>query len=347
MKISVLVVDDSALMRMLIAKTIEEDAALSVAGVAKNGEEALRMAVELNPDVITMDVEMPVMNGLQALQEIMKLHPTPVIMLSTLTNEGAKETVTALSWGAVDFVKKPSGSISLNISVMKDELVSKIKMASKAIVKSYTTPPVTDFSHTPKVATGKSINQIVAIGTSTGGPRALEAVLTQLPSNFPHPIVIVQHMPPVFTNTLAQRLNQHSNIRVVEATDNQRIQGGIAYIAPGGFHMEVVDNRGGYTVVLHQEAAVNGFRPSVDVLFQSISKLKQLKRHFVIMTGMGSDGAKEMHEAKLAGATSTIAESEETSTVFGMPKAAIELGCVDYVVPVQFIAKKILSVTRV
>ena len=185
----------------------------------------------------------------------------------------------------------------------------------------------------------------MAIGTSTGGPKALEIVITALPANFPYPVLVVQHMPPKFTQSLAQRLDRMAGIRVVEAEENQLVKGGTIYIAPGDYHMTVAQRNREFRIHLHQQSPRNGHRPSVDVLFESVSKLIRLKRHYILMTGMGNDGAKGMSEAKQAGACSTIAESKETCVVFGMPKSAIEQKCVDYIVPVNQIASKILEVT--
>ncbi len=357
-KTKVLVVDDSVFMQKLISRLIEEDASLQVAGVARNGLEAVKMVGELRPDVVTMDVEMPVMNGLDALASIMEEHPTPVLMLSSLTWEGASETMTALEYGAVDFIAKPSGSISTDLFKIKEELLSKIKAVAqtrRSVLRSLRGKQSPDTAvrealPEPKRDAGsgcrtKPSDHIVAVGTSTGGPRALEAVIPGLPAGFPYPVMVVQHMPPKFTQSLAQRLDRLSRVAVVEAEDNQRLSGGTVYIAPGDYHMTVVAHYGEFRVALHRQSPRNGHRPSVDVLFESVSELSGLKRHYILMTGMGSDGAKGMRAAKLAGACSTIAESEETCVIYGMPRAAIEQCGVDYVVPVNRIASKIVEVT--
>jgi two-component system chemotaxis response regulator CheB len=347
LKIKVLVVDDSMFMRKLITRLIEEDTSLQVIGTARNGSEAVTLVKELKPHVVTLDIEMPEMNGLDALTKIMKECPTPVLMLSSLTQEGAHATITALQNGAVDFIAKPSGSISTDLFRVKDELVSKIKLAARMTVR--TLQPLNRIVRSigfEQKQTQMEFNQIVTIGTSTGGPKALETVITALPANFPYPVLVVQHMPPKFTKSLAERLDRISNVRVVEAEDNQPVTGGTVYIAPGDYHMTVTLKNGKFRIHLHQQPPVNGHRPSVDVLFESINKLGGLKRHYVLMTGMGNDGAKGMLLAKKAGASSTIAEAKETCVVYGMPKSAVELNCVDYIIPLYQIASKIVRVTN-
>ncbi|MHA0856923.1 protein-glutamate methylesterase/protein-glutamine glutaminase [Paenibacillus sp. CMAA1364] len=351
-KIKVLVVDDSVFMRRLISRLIIEDSTLEVIGMARNGLEAVAMVKELKPDVVTLDIEMPEMNGLQALSKIMEHRPTPVVMLSSLTKEGATETIKALQCGAVDFLSKPSGSNSFDLFKVKEELIFKIKQAAQIPIRNLIINNITiantNVINTKKISTGliKDFDQIITIGTSTGGPKALETVITALPEDFKYPILVVQHMPPQFTKSLAERLNRMSGVRVIEGEDNQPILGGTVYIAPGDYHMTAVKTNKGYVIRLNQEPKVNGHRPSADVLFKSIAHLKPLKKHFVLMTGMGSDGAREMLAAKQAGADSTIAESKESCIVYGMPKSAIELGCVDHIVPLHLITTKIIDVTR-
>ncbi|AOZ94697.1 chemotaxis response regulator protein-glutamate methylesterase [Paenibacillus crassostreae] len=343
-------------MRSLISRLIAEDAALEVIGVARNGMEAIRKVRELKPDVVTMDIEMPEMNGLDALMKIMEQRPTPIIMLSSLTQKGSSATITALQNGAVDFISKPSGSDSFDLFKVKNDLISKIKQAAqiplKNLIRSNITIPKVDLARKgkpqtglPQIGTTRGFDQILALGTSTGGPKALETVITALPASFSYPLLVVQHMPPKFTKSLADRLNRLSEVQVVEAEDNQLVLGGTVYIAPGDYHMTTVQKNKEIRIKLHQGPEVSGHRPSVDVLFDSISQLKNHKRHFIIMTGMGSDGAKGMLSAKEAGAQSTIVESQESCIVYGMPKSAIALGCVDYTIPLHLITSKILKVT--
>jgi len=352
--IRVLAVDDSLFMRKLIKRLIEEDPELTVAGVAANGEEALRMADQLNPDVITMDVEMPGMNGLDAVSAIMRLRPVPIVMLSSRTQEGAETTIEALRRGAVDFVGKPSGSTSVDLYKVKQELVSKVKAAAKAPKSALRqlAEPRPAFARRPAAAVNleashglKTFSQIVAIGTSTGGPRALDAVLSALPADYPNPVLVVQHMPPKFTKSLADRLDGLCAIRVSEAVDGESLHGGHVYIAPGDRHLTVAEKHGEYRVKLADDPLRSGHRPSVDVLFESVARLSKLKRHYVLMTGMGQDGARGMLLAKELGAASTIAEAQETCVVYGMPRSAIELGCVEHVVPLDRIAAKIMQFT--
>jgi two-component system chemotaxis response regulator CheB len=407
----VLVVDDSVFMRRIVSDLVGEHPDFQVIATAKNGVEAVQMAKELQPDCITMDVEMPEMNGLEALKRIMKENPLPVIMLSSLTKEGAMETIQALEAGAIDFVQKPSGSISLDLFKVKEMLHERLEIAVKSNIKrlnpAFTAsfpppvnpappkPPVKETPAAPRARTmmpppapaaeqfkplrpavqperkaerpaprpepsaippaappAKAsaapiargpVRHLVALGTSTGGPRALQQVLTGLPEDFAAPIVIVQHMPPNFTNSLAVRLNSNCRIQVVEGQDGMILQPGTAYIAPGGFQMRVfAEANGVYRLGVSAEPPRGGHKPSVDTLFESVLALQELKRHIVIMTGMGSDGAKTMLELKKQGVATTIAESEETCVVYGMPRAAVELGCVDHLLPVHEIPNQLI-----
>ncbi|MGF9711568.1 protein-glutamate methylesterase/protein-glutamine glutaminase [Paenibacillus naphthalenovorans] len=349
----VLVVDDSVFMRKIISDFIGEDPELRVVGTARNGREAIEMVKKLNPNAVTMDIEMPEMNGLDALRTIMREHPVPVIMLSSLTQAGAMETIRALDLGAFDFVGKPSGSISLDLYKVKQNLLEKLRVAVRTKVKGVHAPirPVSSQTVKPAVKTEKRsvaqpapLEHLVAIGTSTGGPRALHQVLSQIPDGFRAPVLIVQHMPPNFTKSLAQRLDSDSYLRVVEAEPGMVLESATAYVAPGGYHMMVARNgANSYKIHLSKEDPRNGHRPSVDVLFESLLPLKELKRHIVIMTGMGSDGAKGMLALKQSGAITTIAEAEQTCVVYGMPRAAVELGCVTDVLPLQQIAARLMQ----
>lgn len=453
----VLVVDDSKFMRTIISDLIEKDPRFRIAGTANNGREAISLNRELEPDVITMDVEMPEMNGLEALKTIMAEQPKPVIMLSGINEQGMKETIEALESGAFDFIRKPSVANEQDIEQVGRQLVRQLNTAMQAkerrrqweeeeakrkedvrkaarqirTVQSKVDPlpasstrgqtdnPLTStetgfskkeavsnsrsFRDRPSSASGEKgrkadpgrnrekssadkasvkakpvlqaaesakteaaprpspsavernqpaagrsagleFNQLVAVGCSTGGPRALKALLERIPADFPAPIVIVQHMPPSFTQSLAQRLDGFSPLRVMEGQHGLPLEAGCAYIAPGGSHMTV--NRtgaGNYQLVITKGEPRNGHRPSVDVLFESLLPLTSLKRHAVLMTGMGSDGARMMKKLYDAGVTSTFAESEETCVVYGMPRSAVELGCVSHVVPLQQIAAQLVQ----
>ncbi|SME93192.1 two-component system, chemotaxis family, response regulator CheB [Paenibacillus barengoltzii] len=488
MSYRVMVVDDSAFMRKIISDLIEQDEAFQVSATAKNGREAIEQIAQVQPDLVTMDVEMPEMNGLDALKVIMKEHPLPVIMLSGINEQGMRETIMALELGAFDFIRKPSATTSEHdILQVGRELREQMRAAMQAkerrdawTAAQLRSAPVLPASGKPpqagvaapkpparkpaapspgsaaaaspappagsaptggtaaaraplagsprlttrlpaanpaapsggrdgqgrrpakapaerarpaaRPASGLSggtahaappakpaspprqapaaevaaarektsghagrgrprsvrpageFTDLVAIGTSTGGPKALKAVLEKIPGDFPAPIVIVQHMPPNFTKSLAQRLNSLCELNVVEAEQGQELQSGTAYIAPGGFHMNVVPSpTGGYRVHLTTDKPCNGHRPSVDVLYESLLPLQALKRHVVLLTGMGSDGAKVMKRLYDAGVTSTIAESEETCVVFGMPRSAIELKCVSHVLPLYEIGPKLVQ----
>lgn len=360
-KIRVLVVDDSAFMRKVITDILASDPDIEVIDRARNGLECIEKVKQLNPDVITLDIEMPVMNGLEALELLMVQHPLPVVMLSSLTKEGADATIRALEYGAFDFVTKPSGPISLDIHKVADGIVEKVKAAAqtKSRVKksslfsrwsvpqrpsAATTPPViptvteSPISRVPPNQRSSRQNKLVALGTSTGGPKALQTVLTAIPVHFPAPICIVQHMPAGFTKSLAQRLDTLCAIKVMEVEDGQAIEPGTAYIAPGGYHFEVHETGGKLKAHLHQQDPRSGHRPSVDVLFESISRLTNVDKWAIIMTGMGNDGTKGLKEMKQAGQVTSIIEDESTCVVYGMPRSAIQADLADKVVPLDKIA---------
>ncbi|ODA07845.1 MULTISPECIES: chemotaxis protein CheB [Paenibacillus] len=502
----VLVVDDSAFMRKIITDLIVRDESFNIVGTAANGKEAVEKVKELQPDLVTMDVEMPEMNGLEALPLIMAAHPLPVIMLSGINEQGMKETIMALEAGAFDFIRKPSIAHAQDIEQVSKALLEQMHTAMQAVRSrlerkeanerkaaleqaektpqekppgqavtekrtgsqaSTDKPPVVPLAPSPAVsaqpkrdagksapatakqetkrqqsgtsvtagrieqpaaqpsksvqaptvqkkedlskgmgrtpgqlnssnaAAGKSLHgkdkaglvkpeprktvissatppvtaltvtatpkgfslkkgvhtssfrKLVAVGCSTGGPRALKTLLERIPGDFPAPIVIVQHMPPNFTRSLAQRLNTLSPLRVVEAEQGMTLETGTAYIAPGGYQLRIVPGAGGkYTVSLKMEEARNGHRPSVDTMFESLLSLTSLERHLVLLTGMGSDGAKMMKKLYDAGVQSTFAENEETCVVYGMPRSAVELKCVRHLLPMQEIAPKLVQVVK-
>lgn len=363
-KSKLLVVDDSAFMRKLISDFFEDSQKVEVIGTARNGQDAIKKIQELKPDVITMDVEMPILNGLDALKEIMKVCPVPVVMLSSTTKQGAEHTMLAMEYGAVDFVTKPSGTVSLDLHKVKEELVEKVENAAKVpisklkakfpnrlndklISKNHLTikpqNPINIIKSTTK-DWNFSGNKIVLIGTSTGGPRALQNVITKLPADVKVPILVVQHMPPGFTKSLADRLNQLSKITVKEAEHGDTLEAGTAYIAPGGYHLKIRKMNNNFEIVLDNvERPRGGHRPSVDVLFEEVSKFNDFNKVAVIMTGMGNDGTKGLIELKKTGKTIAIAESQESCIVFGMPKSAIETNLVDEVVDVEHIAQTIMK----
>lgn len=367
-KLRVLVVDDSAFMRKVISDILAADPQIEVIDRARNGLECVAKVKELHPDVVTLDIEMPLMNGLEALERLMREHPLPVVMVSSLTREGADATIRALELGAVDFVTKTSGSISLDIHKVAHEIVEKVKAAGRANRRFFRRTQLPSLSPSPLHTsgavlrplqpgcgaprdntrnTGVATNKLVAIGTSTGGPRALQTVLTSLPRFFPAAIAIVQHMPAGFTQSLARRLDMLCQIRVVEAVDGQVLEAGTAYIAPGGYHMEVVqgsDRR--LSISLHQSEPRGGHRPSVDVLFESISRLQNVDIWAVIMTGMGSDGTRGLRKIKEERRVVSIVEHESSCVVYGMPRSAIQAGLADNIVPLDRIAETLIQLVK-
>lgn len=342
---------------------------MEIVGISRNGKDSIEKVRDLQPDVVTMDIEMPVMDGLEALKVIMKDHPVPVVILSSTTKDNTENAVLAIEYGAVDVIAKPGGAISLNLHEIEKEIVDKVFAASNVVIKTLTrkiTPvnsrvsiPIKNsdfpdnskkFARTPSTISSFSKNKVqcskrfVIIGTSTGGPRALQEVITRLPADFPSPILIVQHMPPGFTKSLAERLNGLSEITVKEAEHGELIENGTAYIAPGGLHLKFENTRTGYQIVLDgKEAPRSGHRPAVDVLLETASKHTELSFITVIMTGMGYDGREGMEHLRAACKTVTIAESQNTSVVFGMPKAIIEAGLSDEIKDVQQIADAIVG----
>ncbi|MER2089111.1 MAG: chemotaxis response regulator protein-glutamate methylesterase, partial [Sporosarcina sp.] len=373
----VLVVDDSAFMRKLISDFLTGHPGIEVIGTARNGKEAVEKVGALKPDVVTMDIEMPIMNGLDALREIMSNHPVPVVMLSSTTKIGAENTILAMAYGAVDFVAKPGGAISLNLHEVKEEILGKVLAAAEVrmstLARNVTgrllTKPIVlksidnaagiqseSLSTSEERSQMKNITQkkfsktsktFVIIGTSTGGPRALQEVLTGLPASIGVPILVVQHMPPGFTKSLADRLDGLCDIRVKEAEDGELLTNGTAYIAPGGKHLKVMKKGMMYYVHLDAvEPPRMGHRPSVDVLLESAAGNCDLNYLTVIMTGMGYDGKNGMKLLRQNGRTITIAESAETSVVYGMPKAIKEADLADKVADLQDIAESILEVIK-
>lgn len=500
---TVLVVDDSPFMRKLVGDLIASDSAFKVVATAADGAEAVDRVCGLRPDIVIMDLEMPAMNGLEALKQIMAQCPTPVVMMSAVTDRGTRDTIRALQFGAFDFVRKPDGALKLDVSQMGEMLIEKLHMARELVAsgslrlrrmpeaeaearveaqeetmaagddppsagrQSRTTadtpagtlapgedplgaagalaraetaaagPPAHDEAEPPSApavmppnakqpdkrptprhslddlfAFGRApgpqapgerpgsrppdaddaanrtkrpaggqagavkdaapskapsrpgpeaqppeaaaprphgaFTDIVAIGTSTGGPRALHEVMSAIPASFPAPILIVQHMPPKFTHSLAQRLDSCSAIEVREAEDGDRVVAGHAYLAPGGKHMRLQkDPQGGYRIALSEDQPVSGHRPSVDVMFDSLVGRRELRRHIVLMTGMGSDGARAMKALRDDGAALLIAEAEETCVVYGMPRSAVENGAAQAQFPLQQIAPELIrSVER-
>ncbi|WP_186671337.1 chemotaxis response regulator protein-glutamate methylesterase [Sporosarcina sp. BP05] len=369
----VLVVDDSAFMRKLISDFLSGHPEIEVIGTARNGKEAVEKVQTLKPDVVTMDIEMPIMDGLEALKEIMASHPVPIVMLSSTTKIGAENTILAMEYGAVDFVAKPGGAISLNLHEVKEEILGKVIAASgvrlSTLTRKYTgrrlTQPISSktvdkaveiptffpnrsqLTNVSKYKIPKTGKTFVVIGTSTGGPRALQEVLTGLPASIGVPILVVQHMPPGFTKSLADRLDGLCDIQVKEAEDGELLEKGTAYIAPGGKHLKMIKKGLSYYVRLDAvDPPRAGHRPSVDVLLESAAEYGELNFLTVIMTGMGYDGKNGMEVLRRNGKTITIAESAKTSVVYGMPKAIKEAGFADKVVDLHDISESIIGIIK-
>lgn len=338
--IRVLVVDDSALMRRLIPAIIERDGSIQVVGTAMDGEFALKKISELKPQVVTLDLDMPRMNGLETLREIMRRHRLPVIVVSAHSTEGASSTFKALAHGAFDFVTKPKDAASAHMESIARELVTKIKVAAQTIVPAGELPVVHPAAARPRkkaAATPRPADKLIAIGVSTGGPNAVQYVLSQLPADFNASIVIVQHMPEGFTDMFARRLDECCAIEVKEAQSGDLLLAGRALVCPGNRHLRVRRMPLGNIVVLSDEERVNGHRPSVDVLFRSVAQEFGSHAIAVLMTGMGEDGAEGMGAVKAAGGL-TIAQSESSCVVYGMPKAAVERGFATRIVPLDALA---------
>lgn len=342
--VRVLVVDDSALMRKLIPQILEGDRSIEVVGTAMDGTFCLKKIEELQPDVITLDLQMPGMNGIDTLREIMRRNPLPVVVVSSHSTDGASVTFKALGLGAVDFVTKPQDA-STHMAETTVELIAKIKAAaaSKFVSPVMMRGAVTPAKKLSSVKTAPPPSKVVAIGISTGGPQALEFLLAQLPPDFPGAIIVVQHMPEGFTEMFARRLNDMCALAVKEAQSGDALQAGRVLICPGSRHIKVKRLTMGDVAVLNDEARVNGHRPSVDVLFRSLAEEFGEQSVAVLMTGMGDDGASGLGEVKKAGGI-TIAQSEESCVVFGMPKVAIERGYATRVVALDALASTLQTV---
>lgn len=350
--VKVLIVDDSAFMRSALANMLSSDPEIQIVGSARDGLEAIEKVAQLKPDIVTMDVEMPRMDGIAALRHIMAHTPVPVIMVSSLTAEGAQITIEALEIGAVDFIPKNLSEMSLNILRLKEVLVDKIKqLAKKGVVRRAFRPAARPAAASTQAAavshvirtTGDRRVGLVAIGTSTGGPKALQEILPALPKEFPVPIVIAQHMPPNFTGPFAERLNQLSKLEVREAKEGDVLRPGLALIAPGGGHMRVSKKRTLEAVVTISEDRENFiYRPSVDALMTSVAEYFPGRALGVILTGMGNDGLKGLTDLKKTGGR-IFAQNEESCVVYGMPKAVVDAGIADKVLSIEEVAGEIVN----
>ncbi|MFD2616870.1 protein-glutamate methylesterase/protein-glutamine glutaminase [Terrilactibacillus laevilacticus] len=347
-KISVLVVDDSAFMRRMLQDMINSDPDIEVVATARNGETALKKTLELKPDVITLDVELYEENGLDVLTKIMAQCPTPILIVSGGTQKGADAAREAIKRGAIDFIAKPSGQISLDIEVIKEELIEKIKQCKEIDLRM--NGKLADNKHEERKRQASDhtkrshpSRKIICIGASTGGPKALYEVISRLPKDLQAAVLIVQHMPSKFTKSLAERLNETSSCNVSEAVHGEIIQNGHAYIAPGGHHMTIKEDGKNLRIDLIDTPPLHGVKPAFDVLLQSLCPLNQYQFIIAILTGMGKDGAEGTKLLKKRTCCYTIAESRETAVVFGMPKMLIETVEVDEVLPIYRVASSIIN----
>jgi two-component system chemotaxis response regulator CheB len=355
-KIRVLIVDDAVVIRRIVSDVLAEDPDIEIVGTAANGRIALQKITQVNPDLVTLDVEMPDMNGLECLKELRKTHPKlPVIMFSTLTERGANATIEALTYGASDYVTKPAniGSVSIALQRVREQLIPKIKSLCQAAsppVPVRTLPPappaptpvpIAGLALAPGVPLRRGAIDVVAIGVSTGGPNALAAIIPLIPGNLPVPIVLVQHMPPLFTKFLAERLNSQSALDIREAAGGEELVPGTVYIAPGDYHM-VVERKGARVVTaLTQAPPENSCRPSVDVLFRSVTETFRSSVLAVVLTGMGQDGLRGCEDIKRWGG-SVFVQDEATSVVWGMPGFVARAGLADRILPLADVAPELV-----
>ncbi len=343
MAIRVLIVDDSLLIRRIVRDILSRDPEFQIVGEASNGEDAVKKIFQLKPDLVILDLEMPKKNGIEVIREVMAKNPTRILVFSSHTTEGAEITTTALTSGAIDFIFKPAWTeITKSIDDFAKMFIEKAKVVARSKIPAVV-HGVSSAVERSKVRKGQVLpsapkHGIVAIASSTGGPRALSAVIPKLPPNLPVPVVVVQHMPPGFTKSLAMRLDKMSKLSVKEGEDGEEVKAGVVYIAPGGKHMVVQGGK----IVLLDGPKVKGVKPSADVLFDSVGREYKSRSLGVVLTGIGDDGADGAKVIKRFGGK-IIAESEETAIIFGMPKAVIKLGLADRVEPIDRIADAIVE----
>jgi two-component system chemotaxis response regulator CheB len=345
-KIRVLVVDDAAVFRRLVAEELSADPAIEVVGSAANGKIALAKLTQLNPDLVILDIEMPEMDGLSTLREIRKTHPKlPVVMFSALTERGASATLDALALGATDYFAKPAaGGLDASLQIIRDELIPEIKALCGKARNGAVAVPTPPAAAAPVVSRSTTV-EVVAIGTSTGGPNALVEVFAALPADLPVPVVMVQHMPPMFTRLLAGRLAAQSNLTVEEGQPGAALRPGHVWLAPGDFHMTVERDGKVVSVRLHQGSPENSCRPAADVLFRSVAQVFGPKSLAVVLTGMGQDGLRGCEAIRAAGGQ-VIVQDESTSVVWGMPGFVARAGLADRVLPLGLIAPEIVRRVR-
>lgn len=351
-KIRVLIIDDSVLIRKILTEIFNSSSDIEVVGAAADPLIARDMIKQLNPDVLTLDIEMPHMDGITFLRNLMRLRPTPVVMISTLTEKGAEVTLEALTIGAVDFIAKPKVDVVSTLNNYADEIISKVKMAARANVSNNTnrtlktreavkTPGDVNLKTEPVKKRAAASNKIIALGASTGGTEAIKAVVKGLPADTPA-VVITQHLPAAFSESFVRHIDLASAMTACIPKHGQTVEAGHIYLAPGDRHMAVIREGSRYVIQLHDSEPVNRHKPSVDVLFRSVARCAGAHTIAVLLTGMGADGALGMKEMHDAGAK-TVIQDEQTSVVWGMPGAAFKLGCADYVLPLEGVANKILS----
>ncbi len=354
MPIKVLVVDDSALIRQLLSSILSEDPDIEVVGTANDPFIARDKIKLLEPDVITLDVEMPRMDGITFLRNLMRLHPMSVVMVSSLTHKGAEVTLKALELGVIDFVTKPNMDVARMLDAFSEEIIAKVKVAAKVpkgviLNKADQAKQVVNAERDSSdsaagISQYKMTDKVIAIGASTGGTEAIKEVLEHLPPDSPG-VVISQHIPPLFSASFAARMNESSPLTVCEAQHGQQILNGHAYIAPGSQHLKVIRDGARFVCHLDDGPPVNRHKPSVDVMFDSVAENVGINSVGIILTGMGHDGAaglKKMHELGVP----TIAQDEKTSVVWGMPGSAVELGAIDSILPLNKVAGKIISLVK-
>jgi two-component system, chemotaxis family, protein-glutamate methylesterase/glutaminase len=353
-KIRVLVVDDSPFMCKVLEEMINSDPQLEVVGQARDGRDGVQLAESLRPDVITMDIKMPHVDGLQATELIMSQHPRPIVIVSSESREGASSTLKALDLGAIDFVPKPSGGVDLDMKTVREELTRKLKLAAKVrVVRTATRSklamppmPAAGLAGAQAATPGGGKPPIIVIAASTGGPAAVTRVASGLPKDFPAAVILILHMPATFTKQFALQLSETSLLRVKEAESNETPQPGTIYVCPGSHHLRL--SMGG-KISLDPGPRIDGYRPCADVAFETVAAYARLLAIGVVMTGMGSDAAKGAQAIKAAGGF-VIAQDETTSTIFGMPSEAIQTGAVDEVLPLDSIAaaleKRVAKISR-
>jgi two-component system, chemotaxis family, protein-glutamate methylesterase/glutaminase len=346
----VLIVDDSAVVRQMLSEILASDPGIEVVGTAADPLLAREKIKRLAPDVITLDVEMPRMDGLAFLENLMRLHPLPVVMISSLTERGADTTLQALALGAVDFVSKPKLDVARGLQGYAEEIIGKVKMAARSRVRTLARPPVPQVRLDPATAPKarsiqfRTTDRLIAIGASAGGTEALRVVLEGMPADAPA-VVLTQHLPATFSTAFAERLDKHSAMSVREATDGEAVLAGHAYLPPGGKHLRIIRDGARWRCRIDDGPAVNRHKPAVDVLFRSVAESAGANAIGAILTGMGDDGARGLLELKNAGAP-TLVQDEATSVVWGMPGAAFKLGAADEQLPLERIAERLMALAR-